>query len=59
MQPLADKFARLVLQLLARYNFWISEGISTKGTSGTASPPQDGSNPQVTPWVDSNVHYAS
>lgn len=46
MQPLADKFARLVLQLLARYAFWVTEGIGTKGSSGTATPPQDGSNPQ-------------
>ena len=55
MQPLADKFARLVLQLLARYAFWVTEGIGTKGSSGTATPPQDGSNPQVSPLLHANV----
>ncbi len=49
LQPLADKFARLVLQLLARYAFWVAEGIaSTKSSSGAATPSQDGlANPQV------------
>jgi len=49
LQPLADKFARLVLQLLARYAFWVAEGIaSTKTSSGAATPSQDGLvNPQV------------
>ena len=47
MQPLADKFARLVLQLLARYAFWITEGFTTNGSSGTTTPPQDSSTPQV------------
>ncbi|DBB11835.1 TPA: hypothetical protein ACH3X3_005984 [Trebouxia sp. C0006] len=48
LQPLADKFARLVLQLLARYAFWVAEGIaSTKTSSGAATPSQDGLvNPQ-------------
>lgn len=42
LQPLADKFARLVLQLLARYAFWVAEGIASKSNSGAATPPQDG-----------------
>ena len=49
LQPLADKFARLVLQLLARYALWVAEGIASKSSSGAATPSQDGLvNSQVT-----------
>ncbi|DBA94077.1 TPA: hypothetical protein ACH3X1_001724 [Trebouxia sp. C0004] len=47
LQPLADKFARLVLQLLARYAFWVAEGIASRSSSGAVTPSQDGLvNPQ-------------
>ena len=42
LQPLADKFARLVLQLLARYTFWVADGIAAKGSGGAGAPAQDG-----------------
>lgn len=41
LQPLADKFARLVLQLLARYAVWLAEGLSARRASGSTGPPQD------------------
>jgi len=28
LRPLADKFARLALQLLARYNAWLAAGLA-------------------------------
>lgn len=47
LEPLADKFARLALQLLARYAFWVAEGIAFKSDSGAATPSQEGLvNPQ-------------
>ena len=42
LRPLADKFARLVLQLLARYTFWVADGIAAKGSGGAGAPSQDG-----------------
>lgn len=39
LQPLADKFARLVLQLLARYAVWLADSLSARrAASGTTSP---------------------
>ena len=44
LRPLADKFARLALQLLARYNAWLAAGLAAPpGSPPDAQPPQ----PQV------------
>ncbi len=45
LRPLADKFARLALQLLARYNAWLAAGLAAP-----PGPPADAQQqqPQVT-----------
>lgn len=34
LRPLADKFARLALQLAARYAAWLQGGVSNDGAAG-------------------------
>lgn len=41
LPPLADKFARLVLQLMARYALWLAEAVSARRTASAAGPTQD------------------
>jgi hypothetical protein len=43
LQPLADRFLRLVLQLLSRFAAWLSAGLDTRlGTvAAAATPPAD------------------
>ena len=38
---LADKFARLVMQLQARYALWLAEGVSARRAASAAGPTQD------------------
>ena len=47
LQPLADKFVRLVLQLLARYCCWLAETVASRSNTGAATPSPDGSVSQV------------
>lgn len=42
LQPVADKFVRLVFQLLARYSSWLTDGLSGKQASTAAAPVQNG-----------------
>ena len=59
LQPLADKFARLVLQLLARYAFWLTEGIAPRSDSGTSTPPQQGSDTDKVCWQAATLDRAA
>lgn len=47
LQPLADRFVRLVLQLLARYAVWLAKGLSARSASTGATLEQDGAVSQV------------
>ena len=48
LPPLADRFVRLTLQLLARYATWLQAGLAARSAatsatiSGAAQPPQVG-----------------
>ena len=52
LQPIADKFVRLVLQLLARYSCWLTDGLAGKPAGSSTQPAQNGT-AQVTSglWV--------
>ena len=41
LRPLSDKFARLVLQLLARYCSWLRLGVGSKEEGPAAEPAGD------------------
>ena len=45
LQPLADRFMRLVLQLLARYTSWLAAGLQQ--SESTPLTPQEGSAEQA------------
>lgn len=48
LQPLADKFVRLALQLLARFAVWLAAGINARssvGAAAAAAPPPDNADP--------------
>ena len=66
LQPLADRFARLVMQLLARYAVWLANGLSARRATVGSNMPQDSTAapPQVstansgthTAWHDTACH---
>ena len=41
LQPLADKFVRLALQLLARFAAWLSAGMDGRSGAVAAAVPED------------------
>ena len=47
LRPLADKFARLALQLLARYTSWLKLGSMASEEQGASPQPQ----PEVLPFT--------
>lgn len=42
LQPVADKFVRLVFQLLARYSSWLAEGLSGRASANAVTALQNG-----------------
>ena len=49
LRPLADRFVRLALQLLARYTSWLSEGLQQP--EAEPAPAQEGAAEQVHAWA--------
>ena len=38
LQPLADKFARLIMQLLAKYAIWLADNITARRANSSTAP---------------------
>ena len=55
LRPLADKFVRLVMQLLVRYTFWLLEGMSARQAATSAASAQ--SAPVAAPQVCAHLHH--